>query len=75
MSDYTKQREFIHDISNQLAIVEGSIKRARSLRNKDQTDDTLVEIEKSFDLSEEYMKKCILKLKEFRSHIHTLERS
>ena len=73
MNEYKKHREFIHDISNQLAVTDGAIKRVRKLQEKVQTPECIAEIEKHYTLSEEYMKNCINKLKEYRIYIHELE--
>mgnify|MGYP000418639764 CR=1 FL=1 len=73
MREYKKHRQFIHDISNQLAVSDGALKRARKLQTKEQTSEILSEIDKNFILSEDYIKNCINKLKEYRIYIHSLE--
>ena len=73
MADFKKHREFIHDISNQLSIAEGAVKRVKMLRTKDQTTEVISEIEKNLDLSEKYSSICISLLKEYRTYIHLLE--
>ena len=73
MSKYIKHRKFVHDVSNQLAIAEGSLKRIRKLKTKESTKEILQEIEENFDLSEKYMKDCISKLKEYRIFLHEEE--
>jgi N-methylhydantoinase B/oxoprolinase/acetone carboxylase alpha subunit len=73
MADFKKHREFIHDISNQLAIAEGAVKRVKKLKAKDQTTEILAEIDKNLDLSEKYSSTCIALLKEYRTYIHLLE--
>ena len=73
MSEYKEHRTFIHDISNMLAIAEGSIKRVRKLGAKDDSAKYEAEIVENFDISEKYMKECIVKLKEYRVFIHQLE--
>lgn len=73
MSDYKEHRNFIHDVSNMLAIAEGSLKRARKLEAKKDIEQNKLEIVDNFDLSEKYMKECIIKLKEYRTFIHQLE--
>ena len=73
MTDYTKATGFIHDLSNYIAIADGSIKRIQKLRTKEQTEDNLNEIDKSLVISEEYMKNCIGTLKEFRTFLHMIK--
>ena len=74
MSEYNEHRKFVHDVSNMLAVAEGSIKRARKLETKNDPEKFAVEIIENFDLSEKYMKECIEKLKEYRTFIHQLEK-
>lgn len=73
MSEYKEHRKFVHDISNMLAIAEGSLKRVRKLETKQDYDTYGEEISQNFDLSEKYMRDCIAKLKEYRIFIHQLE--
>lgn len=73
MSEYKEHRKFVHDISNLLAIAEGSVKRVRKLQSKDDANNYEEEIEENFEISEKYMKECINKLKEYRIFIHELE--
>jgi hypothetical protein len=75
MSEYKEHRKFIHDVSNMLAIAEGSLKRVRKLEAKKDIEEYKIEIVENFDLSEKYMKECITKLKEYRVFIHQLEAS
>ena len=75
MSEYKEHRTFIHDISNMLAIAEGSLKRVRNLDAKKEGEKYKEEIVENFDLSEKYMKECITKLKEYRVFIQQLESS
>jgi hypothetical protein len=75
MSEYKEHRKFIHDVSNMLAIAEGSLKRVRKLEAKEDIEEYKLEIVENFDLSEKYMKECITKLKEYRVFIHQLEAS
>jgi uncharacterized membrane-anchored protein YhcB (DUF1043 family) len=72
MSEYKEHRKFIHDVSNMLAIAEGSLKRVRKLEAKEDIEEYKLEIVENFDLSEKYMKECI---KEYRVFIHQLEAS
>lgn len=73
MSEYKKHREFIHDISNHIAIADGAVRRIKLLSDKEQTDDVKEDLEKHYQLSDKYMKECINKLKEYRLFIHELE--
>jgi hypothetical protein len=73
MTEYKEHRTFVHDISNMLAIAEGSLKRARKLESRDNPKKYELEIVENFDLSEKYMKECIIKLKEYRVFIHGQE--
>ncbi len=73
MTDFKKHREFIHDISNQLAITDGCIKRVQILKKKDQTAEVKAEIDKNLELSSTYSRTCITLLKEYRIFIHRLE--
>ncbi len=73
MSEYKKQREFIHDISNQLAVIDGALRRVQKLKSNEQDTSVELEVSEHLNTSQDYIKGCILKLKEFRSYIHELE--
>jgi hypothetical protein len=72
MSEYSKHRKFIHDISNGLAIVEGGIRRNQKL-----LQDCVVpaEVEENAKAAIKAIGDAILSLKEFRSFIHQLEKT
>lgn len=71
MSEYTKHREFIHDVSNEMAITEGAAKRVRKLIPEDLMSTELMEV---IEMAEKHSVECIRKLKEYRTFIHALER-
>ncbi len=71
MSEYTKHRTFIHDVSNEMAITEGGVKRVQKLL---QNETLSAEVCESLEMSLRHASACIKKLKEYRSFIHDLER-
>lgn len=71
MSEYTKHREFIHDVSNEMAITEGGVRRVQKLI-PDELKST--EIGESLEMAVKHASQCIKKLKEYRTFIHELER-
>lgn len=73
MSEYKEHRKFVHDISNMLAIAQGSLRRAKKLEDKDDAKDFGQEITECYELSEKYITECIGKLKEYRVFIHQKE--
>lgn len=70
MSEYRKHRDFIHDISNELAINEGAVKRIQKLLPADSSSN---EIQELLEMSINHSKTCITKLKEYRTFIIELE--
>jgi hypothetical protein len=73
MSEYKKHREFIHAVSNHLAISDGALKKIKSLKKKEQSEKTIQEVNELLDLSEKYTSECIVELREYRTFLHMLE--
>lgn len=71
MSEYTTHRKFVHDIANELAIIEGGV---RSALRKLPEELKSTELFDGLDTSQQHIKECILKLKEYRTFIHQKER-
>jgi len=66
-------RKFVHDISNYLTVIDGSLRKCqKELDTKLSSDKTIELISDKFDLSLTYIKKSITELKEYRSFIHNL---
>lgn len=65
---FDQQRKYIHDLANSLSIVEASVARALTLlsRNHPELTDEIHRLQKA----DEYAKKSITSLREFREHIH-----
>lgn len=65
---FDEQRKFIHDLANSLSIVEASVARALTLLNRNHPElaDEIHRLQKA----DEYSKKSINTLREFREHIH-----
>jgi hypothetical protein len=63
-----EQRKFIHDMANSLSIMEASVARVLSLLNKNhpELEDEIHRLKKA----DEYSKKSIETLREFREFIH-----
>jgi DNA replication protein DnaD len=71
MSEYTIHRKFVHDIANELAIVEGGVKFAlRQLPDELKAS----EMYEGLESSQKHIKECINKLKEYRTFIHQQEK-
>lgn len=64
-----EQRKFIHDMANSLSIMEASVARVISLltKNHPELTDEINRLKKA----DEYSKKSIETLREFREFIHT----
>lgn len=71
MSEYTEHRKFVHDISNQIAINEGAVKRLIKLLPE---EIKVGEVLESLEIAEKYAKSSINKLKEYRTFIHEMEK-
>ena len=65
---FEADRKYIHDLANSLSIVEASVSRALTLlsRNHPELADEIHKLKKA----DEYSKKSITTLREFREHIH-----
>lgn len=63
-----EQRKFIHDMANSLSIMEASVARVITLltRNHPQLEDEINRLKKA----DEYSKKSIETLRNFREYIH-----
>lgn len=68
MIKFDEQRKYVHDLANSLSIVEASVSRALTLlsRNHPELTDEIHRLQKA----DEYAKKSITTLREFREHIH-----
>lgn len=66
--EFDAERKYIHDLANSLSIVEASVARVLTLlnRNHPELTDELHRLGKA----DEYSKKSINTLIEFREHIH-----
>ncbi len=71
--DLDQHRKYIHDLANSLSIVEASIARVLTLlsRNHPELADEINRLKKA----DEYSKKSIVTLREFREHIHGIQKS
>lgn len=65
---HDQTRKYIHDLANNFSIMDASISRALTLltRNNPELADEITRLRKA----DEYMKKSIHTLKEFREHVH-----
>lgn len=61
-------RKYIHDLANSFSIIDASVSRAMTLlsRNNPELTDELQRLKKA----DEYIKKSIHTLREFRQHVH-----
>jgi hypothetical protein len=66
---HDETRKYIHDLANNISILDASVSRALSLlvRNHPQAADEISRLKKA----DEYIKKSIYTLKSFREHVHT----
>lgn len=66
--NFENDRKYIHDLANSLSIVEASVARVLTLlsRNHPEMADEIHRLKKA----DEYSKKSITTLREFRDHIH-----
>ena len=71
MSEYSKHRKFLHDLSNGLAVIEGGLRRNQKLL---QDHDIPNEVDENNKAALKAIHDTILGLKEFRSYIHQLEK-
>jgi hypothetical protein len=71
--DLDQHRKYIHDMANSLSIVEASIARVLTLisRNHPEMTDEINRLKKA----DEYSKKSIVTLREFREHIHGMQKN
>jgi hypothetical protein len=62
-------RKYIHDLANSFSIIDASLSRALTLltRNHPQLSDEIQRLRKA----DEYVKKSVHTLKQFREHIHS----
>ena len=74
MGDIEKHRKFIHDISNAITVSEGALlSTMESLKDK-YGESASVEIEKLLK-AQEYLKKVVRDIKDYRSFIADLEKA
>lgn len=70
MNEYMTHRKFIHDIANEMAIIDGGIRFA--LKNlPDEIKSS--EIYEILEVSHKHVKDCITQLKEYRTFISQSE--
>jgi polyhydroxyalkanoate synthesis regulator phasin len=67
--DFTRQREFIHDISNQLTIAEGSLNNYLKKKTKLHQDFD----GKDLEIASQYIRTSVEKIKELRAFIAECE--
>jgi hypothetical protein len=67
--NYDEERKFVHDMANTITIVEASVSRVLSLltRNHPELEEEISRLRKA----DEYSKKCITSIKEFRDKLHS----
>ena len=65
--NYDEQRKFIHEMANSVTIVDASVSRVLSLLSKNHPE--LEEEINRLKKADEYSKKCITALKDFRGKI------
>lgn len=67
--NYDETRKYIHDLANNFSILDASVSRALTLlsRNHPEAMDEITRLKKA----DEYIKKSIHTLKNFREHIHS----
>lgn len=72
MENIKKHRKFIHDISNAITITEGSVLSVIDTLREKFGEDATLEIERLLK-AEEYLKKIVVEIKDYRSFIMELE--
>lgn len=70
MSEYSEHRKVLHDVFNQLAIAEGSARRALKIIPSELKSN---EVQENLEMTVKYIQTSINKLKEYRVFIHSLE--
>ncbi len=70
MSQYDEHRKYIHELANTLSILEGNVSRVLTMISRSHPDmkDEVTRLMKA----DEYCKKSIHTLKQFREHVHKL---
>ena len=66
--DYNEIRKYIHDLANSFSIIDASLSRAFTLlsRNHPELNEEITRIRKA----DEYVKKSVHTLRQFREHVH-----
>ena len=66
--NHDETRKYIHDLANSFSIIDASVSRAMTLltRNNPELTEELQRLKKA----DEYIKKSIHTLREFRQHVH-----
>ncbi|MGE3608223.1 MAG: hypothetical protein AB7I27_01450 [Bacteriovoracaceae bacterium] len=66
--NFDETRKYIHDLANSFSIIDASVTRALTLMKKNHPEavDELARLQKA----DEYVKKSILTLKNFREYVH-----
>lgn len=70
MSQYDEHRKYIHELANTLSILEGNVSRVLTTisRSHPEMKDEVTRLMKA----DEYCKKSIHTLKQFREHVHKM---
>ena len=70
MSQYDEHRKYIHELANTLSILDGNVSRVMTLlsRQHPELKDEIAKLGKA----DEYCKKSIHTLKQFREHVHRM---
>ena len=70
MSQYDEHRKYIHELANTLSILEGNVSRVLTMISRSHPDmkDEVTRLMKA----DEYCKKSIHTLKQFREHVHKM---
>jgi hypothetical protein len=66
---HDETRKYIHELANQLFVIDASVSRALSLLDKKSSDQSEEEITR-LRKAAEYLKKSIATIHDLRSHIH-----
>jgi cob(I)alamin adenosyltransferase len=66
---HDETRKYIHELANQLFVIDASVSRALSILDKKSSDQSEEEITR-LRKAAEYLKKSIVTINDLRSHIH-----
>lgn len=70
--DLDQHRKYIHDMANSLSILEANVSRVLTLltKNHPELTDEITRLKKA----DEYSRKLITTLRDFRDHVHGLQK-